>query len=124
MYSSCAMYAEVEKDPRDRRIVENPGSVKRIACLLISRLPSSVRVGDLSRAGMIGPIEAPGHYDPSEGASFDTCAGIRVRGAMREIENETGEQSGTIYGMPAAVAPIAEQILSLKEIGKKIALNS
>jgi len=34
------------------------------------------------------------------------------------------EDSSTIYGMPAAVADIAEQILPLNEIGKKLALNS
>ena len=34
------------------------------------------------------------------------------------------EDTSTIYGMPAAVAGIAEQILPLDEIGKKLALNS
>ena len=34
------------------------------------------------------------------------------------------EETSTIYGMPAAVADIAEQILPLNEIGKKLALNS
>lgn len=34
------------------------------------------------------------------------------------------EETSTIYGMPAAVANIAEQILPLQEIGKKLALNS
>ena len=34
------------------------------------------------------------------------------------------EATSTIYGMPAAVAPIADQILPLKEIGRKLALNS
>ena len=34
------------------------------------------------------------------------------------------ENTSTIYGMPAAVAGIAEQVLPLHEIGKKLALNS
>ena len=34
------------------------------------------------------------------------------------------EATSTIYGMPAAVADIAEQILPLQEIGKKLAMNS
>ena len=112
------MYAEVQKDQRDRRIVENLGLVKRIAYHLITRLPSSVQVDDLIQAGMIGLIEAARHYDPSQGASFETYAGIRVRGAMldevrhadwsprslhkkmrqvsdamRAIENETGRDA-------------------------------
>ncbi|VAW65563.1 RNA polymerase sigma factor for flagellar operon, partial [hydrothermal vent metagenome] len=32
--------------------------------------------------GMVGLIEAAKNYDPSQGASFETYAGIRVRGAM------------------------------------------
>jgi RNA polymerase sigma factor for flagellar operon FliA len=31
---------------------------------------------------MIGLLEAGGNYDPSKGASFETYAGIRIRGAM------------------------------------------
>ena len=67
---------------------------------------------------MIGLLEASKNYDPSQGASFETYAGIRVRGAMldevrhadwsprslhkkmrdvseamREIENETGRDA-------------------------------
>ena len=82
MLSGNTMYAEVQKHQRDQRIVEHIGLVKRIAYHLISRLPSSVQVDDLIQAGMIGLIEASKHYDPTQGASFETYAGIRVRGAM------------------------------------------
>lgn len=118
MYSGCAMYAEAQKDQRDQRIVDNVALVKRIAYHMISRLPSAIQVEDLIQAGMIGLIEASKHYDPSQGASFETYAGIRVRGAMldevrhsdwsprslhrkmrelneavRDIENETGRDA-------------------------------
>jgi len=76
------MYAEIQKDQRDQRIIENIGLVKRIAYHLIARLPSNVQVDDLIQAGMLGLIEASKNYDPSQGASFETYAGIRVRGAM------------------------------------------
>ena len=76
------MYADVQKDQRDQRIIEHIGLVKRIAYHLIARLPSNVQVDDLIQAGMVGLIEASKHYDPSQGASFETYAGIRVRGAM------------------------------------------
>ncbi|MEI8609658.1 RNA polymerase sigma factor FliA [Enterovibrio norvegicus] len=56
--------------------------VKRIAHHLISRLPPNVQVEDLIQAGMIGLLEAQQNYDPSKGASFETYAGIRIRGAM------------------------------------------
>lgn len=56
--------------------------VKRIAHHLMGRLPPSVLVDDLIQAGMIGLIEAQQNYDGSKGASFETYAGIRIRGAM------------------------------------------
>ncbi|CAM2746895.1 RNA polymerase sigma factor FliA [Vibrio mytili] len=56
--------------------------VKRIAHHLLGRLPPSVQVDDLIQAGMIGLIEAQQNYDGSKGASFETYAGIRIRGAM------------------------------------------
>jgi RNA polymerase sigma factor FliA len=56
--------------------------VKRIAYHLVSRLPASVQVDDLIQAGLIGLMDAAAHYDPALGASFETYAGIRVRGAM------------------------------------------
>ncbi|HFQ5034952.1 TPA: RNA polymerase sigma factor FliA [Vibrio vulnificus] len=56
--------------------------VKRIAHHLLGRLPPSVQVEDLIQAGMIGLIEAQQNYDASKGASFETYAGIRIRGAM------------------------------------------
>jgi len=49
---------------------------------VISRLPAHVQVDDLIQSGMVGLIEAAKNYDPSQGASFETYAGIRVRGAM------------------------------------------
>ncbi len=56
--------------------------VRRIAHHLKGRLPPSVLVDDLIQAGMIGLIEAQQNYDGDKGASFDTYAGIRIRGAM------------------------------------------
>lgn len=56
--------------------------VKRIAHHLMSRLPSSVQVEDLMQAGMIGLLEASRNFDATKGASFETFAGIRIRGSM------------------------------------------
>lgn len=68
----------------DERAVVNQHSelVKRIAYHLAARLPSSVEVDDLIQSGMIGLLDAARHYDGSAGASFETYAGIRIRGAM------------------------------------------
>ncbi|TWX54110.1 RNA polymerase sigma factor FliA [Colwellia hornerae] len=56
--------------------------VKRIAYHLLARLPASVQVDDLIQSGMIGLLEASNNFDHSKGASFETFAGIRIRGAM------------------------------------------
>ncbi len=56
--------------------------VKRIAYHLMGRLPADVQVDDLIQAGVVGLLEAARHYDATQGASFETYAGIRIRGAM------------------------------------------
>jgi RNA polymerase sigma factor for flagellar operon FliA len=56
--------------------------VKRIAYHLAGRLPASVEVDDLIQAGMLGLLEAASNYSAGRGASFETYAGIRIRGAM------------------------------------------
>lgn len=56
--------------------------VKRIAHHLLARLPESVQVEDLIQAGLEGLLEAAGNFRQGKGASFETYAGIRIRGAM------------------------------------------
>jgi len=112
------MYAEIQNTPNDEFVTGHANLVKRIAFHLLNRLPPSVQAEDLIQAGMIGLLEASNHYDPSQGASFDTYAGIRIRGAildeirrsdwtprsvhrksreaaetLRQIEQETGREA-------------------------------
>ncbi|WP_036537264.1 RNA polymerase sigma factor FliA [Oceanobacter kriegii] len=75
-------YAAVEKNSVDERVREHATLVKRIAHHLMGRLPDSVQLNDLIQAGMIGLLEAARKYDGDKGASFETYAGIRIRGAM------------------------------------------
>ncbi len=56
--------------------------VKRIAFHMMARMPASVQVDDLIQAGMVGLLEAAQKYDDTKGASFETYAGIRIRGAI------------------------------------------
>ncbi|WMC11383.1 RNA polymerase sigma factor FliA [Oceanimonas pelagia] len=56
--------------------------VRRIAQHLLARLPDSVLLDDLIQSGMVGLLEAAKNFDASKGASFETFAGIRIRGAM------------------------------------------
>jgi RNA polymerase sigma factor for flagellar operon FliA len=77
------MYAKTAEQPQAHALVEQYGPlVRRIAHHLLARLPSTVNVEDLIQSGMIGLLEAGANYDASRGASFETFAGIRIRGAM------------------------------------------
>ena len=49
------------------------------------------------------------------------CQKLKQRGSTIWAQDQA---SSIIYGMPGAVADIAEQILPVSEIGKKLALNS
>ena len=113
-----AMYAEVESLGENDQIVRHASLVKRIAYHLLNRLPPTVQIDDLIQAGMVGLLEAASNFNPDMGASFETFAGIRIRGSMideirrsdwtprsvhrkfrsvtdaiRKIENETGEDA-------------------------------
>lgn len=74
---------QTEKKVNYNQLVEQHGVlVKRIAHHLLARLPESVQLDDLVQSGMIGLFEAAQNYDNAKGASFETYAGIRIRGAM------------------------------------------
>jgi len=76
------MYNQVQFVSGDELIEQYAPLVKRIAHHLQARLPASVLFDDLQQAGMIGLLEASRNYDPSKGASFETYAGIRIRGSI------------------------------------------
>ncbi|WP_320823772.1 RNA polymerase sigma factor FliA [Reinekea sp.] len=79
---SYTMY-ETQRSIDYEQLVEQHGVlVKRIAHHLLARLPDSVQLDDLVQSGMIGLFEAATNYDASKGASFETYAGIRIRGSM------------------------------------------
>ncbi len=67
---------------QDELVRKHAPLVKRIAYHLMSRLPPTVQVDDLVQSGMIGLLEASRNYDAAQGASFETYAGIRIRGSM------------------------------------------
>lgn len=79
---SVAMYASVQSGNTNEQIMAYAPLVKRIAHHLMNRLPDSVQVDDLIQAGMLGLLEAIKNFDASQGASFETYAGIRIKGAM------------------------------------------
>lgn len=118
--SGASMYATMQTGASDANdlVIKHVPLVKRIAFHLMGRLPDSVQIDDLIQAGMLGLLEAVKKYDTTQGASFDTYAGIRIRGSMldevrrsdwtprsvhkkarmvseaiREVENNTGREA-------------------------------
>lgn len=81
--SGLRMYSKTSERTQQEQLINRYAPlVKRIAYHLLARLPASVQVEDLMQAGMIGLLEASRKYDAGKGASFETYAGTRIRGAM------------------------------------------
>ena len=84
--------------------------VKRIAYHLAGRLPPSVEIDDLMQAGMLGLLEAATNYAAGRGASFETYAGIRIRGAMIDALRKLDWAPRSVHRKARAVAAAVQQI--------------
>ena len=80
--SGVSVYTDVQTVSLNEVVDRYAPLVKRIAHHLLLRMPASVQIDDLIQSGMIGLLEAAKKYDVSKGASFETYAGIRIRGSM------------------------------------------
>ena len=80
--NAASVYASQQKLQQNEQIAQHLGLVKRIALHLLARLPSSVELDDLQQSGLLGLLSAVRSYSPEQGASFETYAGIRIKGAM------------------------------------------
>jgi RNA polymerase sigma factor for flagellar operon FliA len=91
--------------------------VKRIAYHLAGRLPASVEVDDLIQAGMLGLLEAASNYSAGRGASFETYAGIRIRGAMLDGLRKLDWAPRSVHRKARAVANAIRELEA--EIGRE-----
>jgi RNA polymerase sigma factor for flagellar operon FliA len=80
--NASAQYLGVQRLADDELVRTYTPLVRRIAYHLMARLPASVDVHDLIQSGMIGLLEAAKNYTTAHAASFETFAGIRIRGSM------------------------------------------
>jgi RNA polymerase sigma factor for flagellar operon FliA len=102
---------KVEEFNSEDEIVDRYASlVKRVAYHLLSRLPNTVQIDDLIQAGMIGLLEAVRHYDAKQGASFETYAGIRIRGAMLDEIRRSDWVPRSVHRKARQVAETIRQI--------------
>lgn len=131
--NGISVYQSVQKVSQSRNptaefIEEHYALVKRIAYHLKGRLPDSVMVEDLIQSGIIGLIEAQQKFDETQGASFETYAGIRIRGAMldeirkgdwtpRSVHRKGREVAEAIAIVEAREGRVAEDHEVAKELG-------
>jgi len=108
--SSTAMYATSANRHQDNLVEKHAPLVKRIACHLINRLPASVQLEDLIQAGMIGLLEASRNYDEAQGASFETYAGIRIRGSMLDEIRKNDWAPRSVHRKARMVAEAVREI--------------
>ncbi len=107
---STAVKVTIDVKTTNELVVLHEPLVKRIAYHLMSRLPASVQADDLVQAGMIGLIEASRKFDPEQGASFETYAGIRIRGAMLDEIRRTDWTPRSVHRKAREVAEAVRKI--------------
>ncbi len=90
-------YATAAGQSPDVLVQEYAPLVKRIANHLRGRLPDGVDQDDLVQVGLIALLDAARQYSPAKGASFETYAGIRVRGAMLDEVRNTDWTPRSVY---------------------------
>lgn len=114
--NGLAMYAATQQHTHKDRVEKHASLVKRIACHLINRLPASVQLEDLVQAGMIGLLEASRNYDERQGASFETYAGIRIRGSMLDEIRKNDWAPRSVHRKARMVAEAVREIEN--EVGR------
>ncbi|MFC3624607.1 RNA polymerase sigma factor FliA [Vogesella amnigena] len=81
-HNKMRAYAQVAATREQIDIERYTPLVKKLASMLVARLPASVDINDLIQVGIIGLMEAAKQFDASQGVQFETFASQRIRGAM------------------------------------------
>lgn len=75
-------HKQADTDSENALVEKYLSLVSSIAARLAMTLPDHVDQDDLYSSGLVGLLQALRNYDPTCGASFETYARTRVRGAM------------------------------------------
>ena len=110
MMSVASEYLQLQRAEADQLVRQHAPLVRRIAYHLMGRLPPSVDVGDLVQAGMIGLLEAARNFATDRSASFETYAGIRIRGAMLDELRRTDWTPRSVHRKAREVAEVVRKI--------------
>ncbi|ASQ45378.1 RNA polymerase sigma factor FliA [Legionella clemsonensis] len=107
---ALAAYSKVNQQTQEMLVKSHALMVKRIAHHLLGRLPHSVQLDDLVQAGMLGLLEAVRHYDSTKGASFETYAGIRIRGHMLDEVRRNDWVPRSVYRNARMIADAVRKV--------------
>jgi RNA polymerase sigma factor FliA len=115
MNTGVRAYASTQPVPdMDALVRKHADLVKRIAYHLAGRLPPQVEVEDLMQAGMMGLLEAAQNYATGRGASFETYAGIRIRGAMLDALRKLDWAPRSVHRKARAAAQALREVEALR----------
>jgi RNA polymerase sigma factor for flagellar operon FliA len=142
MHRAVNNYAtKAANDEASVALQKHAGLIDRLARRLVARTGLQSSYDDLWSAGALGLIEAMRRFDSTKGASFETFAEHRVRGAMldelrrqdhlpRRLRNRTDEMQKAKHkvsarlGREATVEEVAEEMdLDLDEVSGVHALT-
>jgi RNA polymerase sigma factor for flagellar operon FliA len=128
MHRAVTSYASKDANDEATMALQKHGTmIDRVARRLVARTGLHSAYDDLWSAGALGLIEAMRRFDSTKGASFETFAEHRVRGAMldelrrqdhlpRRLRNKTDEMQktksklSTKLGREATVEEVAEEM--------------
>jgi RNA polymerase sigma factor for flagellar operon FliA len=94
----------------EQAVSEYKALVTRIAHHILHRVPPNLQLDDLIQVGMIGLLEATDNYSDKHGASFETYAGIRIRGAMLDEVRRQDWTPRSVHKKARMVSKAIQQI--------------
>ena len=106
---------QIKDVPPAELLARHESLVRRSASRLRSRLPACIQTEDLIQAGMMVLLEAAERYDSAQGASFETYAAIRVRGAMLDEVRNSEWAPRSVQRKARQLSKAMDEVSDLKE---------
>lgn len=104
----------LQREERERLIIENLAQVRLIARRIHERLPDSVNLEDLVSTGIVGLISAIDHFDPAHNVKLKTYAEYKIRGAildsLRGLDWAPRQQRKRAKQIEAAIATLEQKL--------------
>lgn len=110
MTDAASAYVQGQQLSPETLVENHAPLVKRIAAHMRGRLPAGTELDDLIQVGLIALLDSARQYSPTKGASFETFASIRIRGAMLDEVRSSNWAPRSVYRnqrkLSAAIAAV------------------